>query len=218
VLIPISFFHMCILARNISIVIEWIIHNISTVFITHASWKKNACTKSVIFNACIFRGYMQLCKPAKGSMIVHVEQITSTHTHVHHTNTLPSQNVHGVSQGWTSNRSPSDRPGHAPSARTYKRWPVTSRSYECSKRWRWDDAPSKIKSDSGSSLRMWSIRSSHVNVPSFFLAIFRYCKLFIFKIMKKIWFGIHVAWRYLFISTCSLLGPSRTIVLNKKFS
>lgn len=37
----------------------------------------------------------------------------------------------------------------------------------------------------------WSIRSSHVNVPSFFFSDFSvFCKLFIFKIMKKnlIWY------------------------------
>jgi hypothetical protein len=162
------------------------------VFITHASWKKMPVQNRLYLMHAFSEGTCNYASQQRDrSMIVHVEQITSTHTHVHHTNTLPSQNVHGVSQGWTSNRSPSDRPGHAPSARTYKRWPVTSRSYECSKRWRWDDAPSKIKSDSGSSLRMCVIDQIITCQRSiFFLAIFRYCKLFIFKIMKKnlIWY------------------------------
>lgn len=41
--------------------------------------------------------------------MTNMEQIRATNATQTH---LASQSVHGVSQGWTSNRSPSDSPGH----------------------------------------------------------------------------------------------------------
>ena len=64
------------------------------------------CTKKSV----IYKFSENTCKPAGDiSLNDDLEQITAN---THHTNTLPSQDVHGVSQGWTSNRSPSDSPGH----------------------------------------------------------------------------------------------------------
>lgn len=156
-------------SRNISIVIEWIIHNISTVFITHASWKKMPVQNRLYLMHAFSEGTCNYasqqrdrwsCMWSRSHQHTHM-YTTQTHCRpkmytvyrraghqiVHHQTGLVThlalvRTNGGLSPaGHTSAQKDGDETTLLPKLKA-----ILGLRWECA----------------------WSIRSSHVNVPSFF--------------------------------------------------